>query len=188
MFCDSSSHCILLFFLVLFFSLSYVWFFCRRLLQETYELIDATFYNKATSTDYNNNWINSNYTISRDAEGTILTNNRSSGWVSCKTPNIPFPTTGKTVIEFDIVDYNGNVFMEIMDSTAPHFDSNMYPSNHSFHVKFEISSSTIIRTVDGVTNTFTTSDYFDGTPFNVTSANNLNGRWFKYKNFVIYSI
>lgn len=158
------------------------------LLQETYELIDATFYDKATSTDYNSNWINSNYTISRDTEGTMLTNNQSSGWVSCKTPTISFPTTGKTVIEFDIVDYNGNVFMQIVDSTAPHLDSNMYPSNHSFHVKFEISSSTIIQTVDGVTNTFTTSDYFDGTPFNVTFANNVNGRWLKYKNFVIYSI
>ena len=157
------------------------------LLQETYELLDAIFYDKAISSDYNSNWTNSDYTVSRDTTGTTIADNKTSGWTNYSSPYIPFPTTGKTIIEFDIVSYNGNVYFQLIDSTGPNFDSNLYNAA-PYHVKMEITASTITRTVNNSSTTFTTSDYMDGTPFKFMFVQNTNGRWLKYKNFVIYSI
>ena len=157
------------------------------LLQETYELLDAIFYDKAISSDYNSNWTNSDYTVSRDTTGTTIADNKTSGWTNYSSPYIPFPTTGKTIIEFDIVSYNGNVYFQLIDSTGPNFDSNLYNAA-PYHVKMEITASTITRTVNNSSTTFTTSDYMDGTPFKFMFVQNINGRWLKYKNFVIYSI
>lgn len=70
MFCGSSSHRILLFFLVLFFSLSLlvVKIICRRLLQETYELEDYIKYDPTGFTKTTTSSADTTYPSNYDLE------------------------------------------------------------------------------------------------------------------------
>lgn len=157
-------------------------------LQETYELLDAIFYDKGTSTDYHA-WTSTDFSdatrISRDSECTTL------------TPQDDWDTQRQTlpeqdlIIEFDLNStysssshflrfYNGNT------SIVTFAQENLaISSNQWYHLKVILSSGNIQVFVD---DTRKINQSISNSPNQIRLVlNNTTSTNLKYKNFKVYS-
>ena len=157
-------------------------------LSETYDLLDCTFYDKGTNTDYNSNWsnYNSNITVERNDEYTTLTpgvNNNQNRFVisSSYIPSQPF------VVEFNKYGTNVSGAMILIGSRAITFSSIWNGALASAtHIKFTVEDDTISVEHDGITESSTLS---------ITSLSDIQFRFsdlssgtIKYSDFKIYPI
>ena len=162
------------------------------LVSETYELIDAIFYDKAVTGHKNTNWLNvsNSFLETIEDDGTILAYNRTSGWATIYANSnsaSTFPFSIGSVVEFDVVSCTNEMRLQFYDGTTGRLQITLPTNATNYHVKIEIGETTITQTVNGVTTTASTSTYINN-DFQVNFATNTSGASLKFKNFMVYSI
>jgi len=160
------------------------------LLQETYELIDAMFYDKAVEGAKNSNWIAYRVTATTDSNGTVLTRGSGTGSYKCyvadSTSGEEF--TGSYNIEFDIVSaQSGNCRILIDDGTnnAEFTLTSSYAPIGS-HVRLEITPTEQKLIVNDEEKTSTSITYTGNQSirFYIPYSNSTIG----YKDFKVYLV
>ena len=162
------------------------------LLSETYEIIDATFYDKAIEGSKNTNWNNYNnrITVETDNTGTTLTNTNSSNGYCFANGSDPFVFTDYCC-EFDVLAINGAVkwYHQDNNSNQDLFRIDNYYSSGTVHFKLECQDGSLKVYTDGTLRTTVTNTVTG--PFEVAiriDANVSDPRSIKYKEFIIYPI
>ena len=160
----------------------------------TYELIDATFYDIATTGAKNTNWNNYNNRItvsSPDTEGTTLTNSNASNGYYFANGSDPFVFTDYCC-EFDVLSINDAIKWYHQNNSSNNKDMfriDNYYTTGTVHFRLECKDGSLKVYTDDTLRT-TVSNTVTG-PFEVAfriDANISNPRSIKYKNFIIYPI
>ena len=163
-------------------------------LQETYPLLDATFYDKGLSGDgnHNDNWFNQNngFDVVRGDSYTTLSR-KGTGWQRF-APNISsvttYPFSIGTCIEFKLGTVTGNWNFTIPKTSESLSNLDIGLINDSNKtIKITVGETNIIIEKDGaVVDTKTTSEYIDDDfqcYFIINLVNSI-----QYKDFKIYPI
>ena len=164
------------------------------LLQERYGLWDTLFHDEAIDGQKNNNWYISNtdnLTVSTDSNGTTLTSSGAVQYYSNSSSSINRYLTGKWSMEFDVVEYTGNINIRLNQLSSTYWDwqfSNKGITNGS-HVKLTYNNDgTLTYQVDDNNPvTLNISVEFTGN-LGLTFRFSGSGLSLKYKNFKVYSI
>ena len=135
---------------------------------EIYELIDAIWFDEATTGHENSNlWINSNLTKTASSTGTLIENTSSSNYFfglnkPGATPSGEYDlydwTEESFAVEMDVVNFDGNVIFQIIDQSNTHlfqrpFEGMLGASATNKHLKIVANGTDVRCYVDGVENT-----------------------------------
>ena len=122
-----------------------------NLLSETYELLDAMYYDKAIggTGNYNNSiWRVSNVTVERETDGTVVTPTAAWGNIGLGTTSAlqSIDVTTGICIEYDLLEKTGNSNFQIKRSSDNGYSE--FPGSTGHHKHF-IYHNTQLFTVDG---------------------------------------
>ena len=156
---------------------------------ETYELIDASFYDKGTDTEYNTGWSNpsNNTTVTRSSTETTLIQTTSGTTGFYQTNIVDNPLPNQCTIEFDVnLSSTGEVMSFRADSTVVNWitlSEYSLAADTWHHFKFEINGTTVKPTINNVAkSTETWTNTVNRFAFRLNSQE----LTIKYKNFVVY--
>ena len=159
----------------------------------TYEVIDGTFYDRATNETgaKNTYWKNNNaFNVELTANGTHLseTTNGSeympsnvpnaTAWSDRKLFTVPF------VVEFDIQDIVNYPVFRFYNGNSP-IDANLVSEGHT---KFEVKSTGIKRWVNGTESTISSSEITNQISMGFMDKNASSNSQLTFRNFVVYPI
>ena len=164
-----------------------------NLTSATYELIDATFYDPATTNNKNTNWLNYNnrMTIETDTQGTTITNSNASNGYCFANGSDPFVFTDYCC-EFDVLAINDAVkwyHQNNSSGTQDMFRIDSYYTSGTVHFKLECQGGSLKVYTNGTLQTTVTNTVTGAmeVAFRL-DAQTSDPRSIKYKNFVIYPI
>jgi len=156
------------------------------LLQETYEVLDAIFYDDGVTSPKTTTYYNSGFQISIDSTGTLL-DKTTTGWGLFwlnQNNGTDKPFSKGICIEWDNVSKNGEMRFQIVGDTSNYY--NYYVDNNA-HIKITIDEDYITRIVNnGNPYRVSTSDYITNNfrmGFVINGVGNTT-----YKNIKIYPI
>jgi len=156
-------------------------------LQETYELLDTAFYDKATTGKSNSNWsnYNNNLQVTVGDEYTTLTGTVSNTNNRYNVPQESIPTP-PFIVEFtnhgEFTEYNRFYIGDRNIILGTAWSGNLATANK---IKFTVKNGLIYCEHDGITETttqsYTNTDYLQ---FRITTT----GNPIKYSDFKVYPI
>ena len=168
----------------------YVCVFFRMVLQETYEVLDTLYYDKAKSGtgNYNDNiWYHPYATLTRETDGTVITPTSTWGgaYIGDTTSAILIPKN--TIVEFDLITFVSDFIIQ-MRSGVQQSGSWVYcePTKVVGHQRWEISSNTQKIYVNDVLKQNMSQNLGDS--FRLTFLSQYSGKSCKIANLKIYPI
>ena len=170
----------------------------RIFLQETYEVLDAIFYDKALNGtgNYNDNWRKvpniTELSITRNSDGTLLdyVSTSSQRYIQLfprNTPSIDIDVP--YIVEFDIVELNGYVLFQAIGKDSTNTTRYYGRQIVTGHIKVELQHDSVKMWADNV-NIYNNASYDLPTTANLAFVfdKNQGNASLKYKNFKVYPI
>ena len=151
----------------------------------TYSVIDATFRDGATGTDYNSKIVNHANILQydRQEDGTLLTAPTSKGyWIFNQTSSSEYPLSENFCIECDIVSVTSGVKLNLANGVWAYWD---FGNESNLHIKIECTDTEQVITVNGHEEYRHLHTYSENTSVRFQVDQNAS---VKYKNFIIYPI
>ena len=151
----------------------------------TYSVIDATFRDGATGTDYNSKIVNHANILQydRQEDGTLLTAPTSRGyWIFNQTSSSEYPLSENFCIECDIVSVTSGVKLNLVNGVWAYWD---FGNESNLHIKIECTDTEQVITVNGHEEYRHLHTYSENTSVRFQVDQNAS---VKYKNFIIYPI
>ena len=169
----------------------------RTLLQETFVVTDAQFYDKGLdgTGNHNDNWFNLNnkFTITRGSYTNISNNGTGYAllYANCNSATVyPFNTGICVEFELGTLSDDNNLKMFVIpktDNSLQDFNVDLTSYANS-HIKIEVTNQTIKLYVDDTLMRTANTSNFINNSFNLEFATRYNGTSIEYKEFKVYPI